>query len=217
MKKISVIEEKIPVNSLLGSLLSPYVFRASNTTAKLAQSFTCDTLCCTPYDVPHPECDTAGRLNLDLIGAILVVLARDLVLRVGKQREPDMWENMVREARRERDILRRREVDSSAKVRWKVERNGCGTRRVDGQKEGRARGLTANRRLDFSTAMNVHAHLMSRGLAAGTVVRKNEGEIDGSVVCIRCKVPLLLWSVMNLVSASAKASEMFWRILGGRK
>lgn len=82
--------------------------------------------------------------------------------------------------------------------------------------------------------MDVHAHLMSRGLATGTVVRKNEGEVDGMVVGIRCKVPLLLWLVMNLVGAIAVASElqekvktvrcksgtytyMLWRILIGRK
>jgi len=65
--------------------------------------------------------------------------------------------------------------------------------------------------------MNIHAHLMSRGLATGTVVRKNEGKVDGVVVSIGCKVPLLLWLVVNLVGASAPASEMLWRIFDGRK
>jgi hypothetical protein len=93
----SVIEEKIPVNSLLGSLLSSYVFRAGNATAKLAQSFACDSLCCALYDVPHPECDTASRTDLDLIGTILV---HGFALRAGKQRELNVREYVVCEARR---------------------------------------------------------------------------------------------------------------------
>ena len=56
--------------------------------------------------------------------------------------------------------------------------------------------------------MDVHAHLMSRGLATGTVVWKDEGDVDGMVVSIRCKVPLLLWLIMNLVGAIAPASEL---------
>ena len=65
-----------------------------------------------------------------------------------------------------------------------------------------------NRRLNFSTTLDVHTHLMSRGLATGTVVRKDEGEVDGMVVGIRCKVPLPLWLIMNLVGASTAASEL---------
>jgi len=145
------------------------------------------------------------------------MLACGLELRVRKQCEPNVWENMVRKARRERDIRRRREVDAPAKIRWKVECDGCSARRVYGQEEGCARRLTADRGLDFSTTMNVHAHLMSRRLATGTVVWENEGKVDGVVVSIRRKVPLLLWLIMNLVGASASATEMLWRILNGRK
>jgi hypothetical protein len=67
---------------------------------------------------------------------------------------------------------------------------------------------TYDRGLDFSTTMNVHAHLMSRRLATGTVVWENEGKVDGVVVSIRRKVPLLLWLIMNLVGASASATEL---------
>ena len=56
--------------------------------------------------------------------------------------------------------------------------------------------------------MNVHAHLMPSWLATGTVVRKNEGKVDGVIVSIRGEVPLVLWLIMNLVGAITSASEL---------
>jgi hypothetical protein len=62
---------------------------------------------------------------------------------------------------------------------------------------------TYNRRLDFSSAVNIHAHPMSRRLVTRTVVGKNERDINRTFVGIRDKIPLLLRLIMDFVGADA--------------
>jgi hypothetical protein len=62
---------------------------------------------------------------------------------------------------------------------------------------------TYNRRLDFSSAVNMHTHPMSRRLATRTVVGKNKRDINRTFVGIRDKIPLLLRLIMDFVGTGA--------------
>jgi hypothetical protein len=68
--------------------------------------------------------------------------------------------------------------------------------------------VTHNRRLDLASAMNKHAHPMSRRLVARTVVGQDKREIYRMFVCIRKKIPLLLRLVMDFVGTGAEATEL---------
>lgn len=62
---------------------------------------------------------------------------------------------------------------------------------------------TYNGRLDFSSAVDIHTHPMSRRLVTRTVVRKNKRDINRTFVGIRDKIPLLLRLIMDFVGAGA--------------
>lgn len=62
--------------------------------------------------------------------------------------------------------------------------------------------------LDFTSTVNEHTHPMSGRLVTRSVVGQNKGKIHGIFVCIRNKVPLLLWLIVNLVCTGAQAAEL---------
>lgn len=63
----SIIEEKIPIDSLPGSLLCSQVLGAGCTAAYLAPGFTRDLLWCSPNDVPRAEGNVASGMDLNYI------------------------------------------------------------------------------------------------------------------------------------------------------
>lgn len=67
---------------------------------------------------------------------------------------------------------------------------------------------TYNRRFDFSRAVNIHAHPMSRRLVTRTIVRKNERDVYRTFVGVRNKIPLFVRLIMDFVGAGAVGPKL---------
>lgn len=95
MTRRSIVEEKIPVDALPGSLFCSQVFGARSTTAHLAPGFACDFLWGTVHDVPHTERDGASGMDFDLIGTVFIDFVHFLLSGAGDARKANTWHDVV--------------------------------------------------------------------------------------------------------------------------